>query len=50
MAQNIDTPSYASGVYVSGNYAYVADLYSGLQIININNPVNPSIAGLCYGC
>jgi len=34
-----DTPGYAIGVYVSGNYAYVADEEAGLQIIKINDPV-----------
>jgi Ca2+-binding RTX toxin-like protein len=28
-----------------GNYAYVADGYSGLQIINISNPATPSLSG-----
>ena len=27
------TPDYAQGVYVAGNYAYVADGYSGLVVI-----------------
>ncbi|HAV42926.1 TPA: hypothetical protein DCX15_02785, partial [bacterium] len=29
-----DTPGYASGVYVLGNYTYVADGGSGLWILN----------------
>jgi hypothetical protein len=40
-----DTPSYAEGVQVVGNYAYVADDYSGLQIINISNPAAPTLTG-----
>jgi hypothetical protein len=32
-----DTPSYARDVVVFGNYAYVADGYSGLQIIDVYN-------------
>ena len=36
-----DTTGYAGGVYVSGDYAYVADGFSGLAVINISNPINP---------
>lgn len=32
-----DTTGSASDVYVSGNYAYVADGESGLQIIDISS-------------
>ena len=32
---NFDTSSYAQGVYVSGKYAYVADGYDGLDIVDI---------------
>ena len=39
---NID---YAWGVQVVGNYAYVADGYSGLQIIDITNPTSPTLKG-----
>ena len=30
---------------IVGNYAYVADGYSGLQIINISNPTAPTLVG-----
>lgn len=40
-----DTPSNAQKVVVNGNYAYVADAYSGLQIIDISNPSMPKFAG-----
>jgi len=40
-----DTPDSARGVTVSGNYAYVADGYSGLQIIDIGNPESPTLKG-----
>ncbi|MFM6339791.1 MAG: DUF4347 domain-containing protein, partial [Dolichospermum sp.] len=33
-----DTSGYATDVQVVGNYAYVGDGYSGLQIIDISNP------------
>jgi hypothetical protein len=36
-----DTPGEAFGVYVSGNFAYVADRDSGLRVIDISNPKNP---------
>ena len=51
MGQNVDsigsydTPGQAYGVFVSGNYAFVADGDSGLQIINTSDPGNPSLEG-----
>jgi hypothetical protein len=32
-------------VAVSGNYAYVADGYAGLQVIDVSNPANPQRVG-----
>jgi hypothetical protein len=32
---------------VAGTYAYVADYNSGLQVVDINDPANPSIVGAC---
>jgi len=40
-----DTPDFARDVFVSGGYAYVADLEGGLQIIDVSDPSNPSLAG-----
>ena len=40
-----NTTGNASGVQVVGNYAYVADGNSGLQIIDISNPNAPVLAG-----
>ncbi|WP_457593285.1 hypothetical protein, partial [Hydrogenimonas sp.] len=42
-----DTPGSANGVAISsdGTKAYVADNYSGLQIIDISDPANPTILG-----
>jgi hypothetical protein len=37
-----DAPDHANGVVVIGSYAYVADYASGLQIIDISDPANPS--------
>ncbi|MBK1988305.1 DUF4347 domain-containing protein [Sphaerospermopsis aphanizomenoides BCCUSP55] len=37
--------SYAKDVTIVGNYAYVADGNSGLQIINISNPAAPTLVG-----
>ena len=42
---SVDTPGYACGVAVSGTHAYVADGYSGLQVIDITNPASPQIVG-----
>jgi hypothetical protein len=38
-----DLPSYTRGLTVSGNYAYVADSASGLQIVNISE--EPATSG-----
>ncbi|MFM6249860.1 MAG: LVIVD repeat-containing protein, partial [Dolichospermum sp.] len=40
-----DTSGYATDVQVVGNYAYVGDAYSGLQIIDISNPTSPTLKG-----
>ena len=42
-----DTPGYAKSVVLSDSYAYVADGYSGLQIIDISSPTNPFLKGTC---
>ncbi|MDY6904887.1 MAG: FG-GAP-like repeat-containing protein [Thermodesulfobacteriota bacterium] len=39
----------ASGVYVSGNYAYVAAGSQGLRIVNISNPAAPAETGFLAG-
>ena len=41
----LDTTGTANDVTISGNYAYVADQASGLQIIDISNPAAPTLAG-----
>jgi hypothetical protein len=38
-----DTPDCAYAVQVSGNYVYIADWDSGLQVINASNPAKPRI-------
>jgi hypothetical protein len=48
MVGNYDTPNVAWDVAVSGNYAYVADGSSGLQVIDISDPTSPSFAGTYY--
>jgi hypothetical protein len=40
-----NTPGYALGVTVSGDYAFVADQSSGLQVIDISNPASPTLLG-----
>lgn len=40
-----DTPGGAEDVAVSGNYAYVADGWMGLRVIDISNPANPQEVG-----
>ena len=41
----VETPDYAQSVFVKGDYAYVADRESGVQIIDISRPRSPQIAG-----
>ncbi|UCD83885.1 MAG: hypothetical protein JSU92_11445, partial [Deltaproteobacteria bacterium] len=36
-----DTMGWARGVFVSGDYAYVADEWNGLAIIDVSDPANP---------
>ncbi|NGX41783.1 MAG: Serine/threonine-protein kinase PknH [Chlamydiae bacterium] len=45
LAGTYDTPDWAYDVALSGNYAYVADYASGLQIIDVSNVINPTLAG-----
>ena len=40
-----DTPDYALAVTVQGDYAFVADQYYGLQMIDISDPTNPTLLG-----
>jgi hypothetical protein len=42
---SLNTPSPANKVKVSGSYAYVAAGASGLLVVDISNPSNPSIVG-----
>ncbi|NER21807.1 MAG: hypothetical protein F6J96_14145 [Symploca sp. SIO1C2] len=45
LLSSFDTPGEAYGVAISGNTAYVADLDSGLQIIDVKDPTAPKILG-----
>jgi hypothetical protein len=42
-----DTPGTSLDVFVSGNYAYLADGDEGLQVVDIANPSNPVLIGSC---
>jgi hypothetical protein len=42
---NYNTPGYAYGVAISGDYAYVADGTSGLKVIDISDPTDPTLGG-----
>jgi len=35
------TPGNAQGIYVQGNFAYIADYTNGLRIVDISNPASP---------
>jgi titin len=39
------TPGAANGVAVYGDHAYIADGASGLQVVDVTNPVDPVIVG-----
>ncbi len=45
LAGTCDTPSWANGVAVAGDYAFVADANSGLQVIDISDPQHPALVG-----
>jgi hypothetical protein len=40
-----NTPGTAAGIAVLGGYAYVADSASGLQIIDVADPLRPALVG-----
>ena len=40
-----DTPGSAIGVFVAGDFAYVADMESGLRVIDVSDPENPDEVG-----
>ena len=46
---NRDTYGFAWDVQIVGRYAYVADGGSGLQIIDITDPKNPTLKGNSKG-
>lgn len=39
----VDLPDYANDIDVSGNYAYVADGFAGLQVVDTSDKRNPRI-------
>jgi hypothetical protein len=43
------TPDRAVGIYVDGDYAYVADSNSGMVILNVSDLSNPQLLGTCGG-
>ncbi|MFC1800169.1 FlgD immunoglobulin-like domain containing protein [Candidatus Eisenbacteria bacterium] len=45
LAGSCDTPGDARGIAISGDYVYVADLTSGLQLIDVSDPEDPAIVG-----
>ena len=44
---SVDTPGIAIDVASVGSYAYVADHFRGLQVVDLSDPQNPSIVLLC---
>lgn len=45
LIKNFQTPGQAESIFVSGNYAYLADGYSGLEIFEVTNPEDPRLIG-----
>lgn len=39
------TPGTAKDIYYSGDYVYIADSLSGLQIVDISDPASPTLTG-----
>ena len=48
LAGSYGTPDRAMGVTVSGNYAYVAAGYSGLMVMDVSDPTNPTRVGVVH--
>lgn len=44
---NCSTPDLVRHVVVEGNYAYLAGWNSGLRVIDVSDPTNPTAAGFC---
>lgn len=44
---SVRLPDFPCDVFVSGNYAYVADDYAGLVILDVSDPSCPKVAGSC---
>ncbi|UCC80713.1 MAG: carboxypeptidase regulatory-like domain-containing protein [Candidatus Zixiibacteriota bacterium] len=42
-----DTPGEAHDVRLLGNYAFIADSGNGLSIVDVSDPLNPTLAGNC---
>ncbi len=42
------TPGFARDVAVSGNYAYIADGWTGLRVVDVSNPNLPNEVGYYY--
>lgn len=47
---SLDTPSFAFDVEVEGTVAYIADFASGLQIVDISDPTDPTVLGTINSC
>ncbi|MGC8769724.1 MAG: LVIVD repeat-containing protein [Brevinematia bacterium] len=43
IVKSLSIPEVASGIFVSGNYAYLANDNNGLKIVDISDPANASI-------
>jgi hypothetical protein len=44
---SIGLPYFPSDIYVQGEFAYIADTFYGLKIVNISDPSNPILVGEC---
>lgn len=47
MISDVGSFDFIRDVFVSGNYAYFTDYYTGLHILNITDLANPRIEGSC---
>lgn len=46
--QNGNAPRGAWSLEISGGYAYIANLYNSLAVIDISDPTHPAMASECY--
>jgi hypothetical protein len=45
---SVNLPTGANDIFLSGDYAFIANGFSGLQVVDISDPENPILIGSLY--